>query len=65
MRFIHQKHAFLSIKAMLLSSKSIEFIFRNHDKFCNKLIISKLQNRSFSHYFQQKNFSWKILQGEC
>jgi len=28
MRFIHQKHAFRWIKAMLLSSKSIEFISR-------------------------------------
>jgi len=39
-RFIHQKHAFLSIKAMLLSDKSIEFIFRNYDEFCNHLIVN-------------------------
>ena len=65
MRFIAQKHAFLPIKALLLSDKSIEFIFRNHDIFYNSLIISELQNRSFSHYFRQKNFWWKILQGEC
>ena len=65
MRFIAQKHAFLSIKTLLLSDKSIEFIFRNHDIFYNNLIINKLQNRSFSHYFRQKNFWWKILQGEC
>ena len=65
MRFIAQKHAFLSIKALLLSDKSIEFIFRNHDRFCNTLRTNELQNRSFSHYFRQKNFGWKILQGEC
>ena len=65
MCFIAQKHAFLSIKALLLSDKSIEFTFRNHDRFCNILKTNKLQNHSFSHYFRQKNFWWKILQGEC
>ena len=62
-RFIAQKHAFLSIKALLLSDKSIEFIFRNHDRFCNTLRTSELQNRSFSHYFRQKIFWCRILQG--
>ena len=65
MRFIDRKHAFRWIKAMLLSDKSIEFIIRNHDSFYNTLTISQLQNRSFSRYFQEKIFSWKILQGKC
>jgi len=65
MRFIVRKHAFRWIKAMLLSGKSIEFIRRKNNKNCNTLIINALQNRSFSHYFQEKNFSWKITQRKC
>jgi len=65
MRFIHQKHAFLSINSMLLSDKSIEFIFRKSNKFRNLLIINILQKRSFSHYFQQKTFSWILAQRKC
>jgi len=63
MRFIDRKHVFRCIKALLLSDKSIEFIIRNHDRFHNNLIVSELQNRSFSRYFQEKIFSWEILQG--
>jgi len=63
MSFIDRKHAFRWIKAMLLSDKSIEFIFRNYDSFYNALTINQLQNRAFSRYFQEKIISWKILQG--
>jgi len=62
MCFIHQKHAFLSINSMLLSDKSIALIFQNHNKNRKALIVNMLQNRSFSHNFQQKSFSLKILQ---
>jgi len=65
MPFIARKHAFLEINSMLLSNKSIEFIFRKHNKNCNALIVNALQNCSFSHDFRQNIFPWKILQGKC
>ena len=54
MCFIAKKHVSCSIKAMLLCDKSNALIFRKHNKNCNTLIINVLQNRSFSHHFQEK-----------
>jgi len=41
--FVAQKHAFRSIKALLLSDKSNALIFRKNGRFCNRLIFSGLQ----------------------
>jgi len=43
MSFVAQKHAFRSIKALLLSDKSNALIFRKIGGFCNRLIFNGLQ----------------------